>query len=158
MEVLTVELQRGHVTPATQLGEGGPGGVGEGVATGLLPSLPAPHPPAQAARQSPLPPPPPIHLEGADEGHRGDRLPGARQAGAEGEFHRLGAYDGPARAIVEQRPIRLLGAGGGLSGDAREGRELWLAGPGLPRSGFQPQALRFTCPWSLDKAPQFSQS
>lgn len=44
----------------------------------------------------------------------GVTAPGVRQAGAEGEFHRLGADDGPARVVVEKRSVGLLGAGGGL--------------------------------------------
>lgn len=114
VEVLTVEFQRGHVAPTAQLGEEGSGVRWPRACCSPSPAPPPhpesdPRPPTAASAQS--------HLQGAEEGHRSDRLPRPRHAGAEGELHRLGADDGPARAVVEQRPVCLLGAGGGLRGD-----------------------------------------
>lgn len=95
---------------------GGRGGQGPATLPPLHPTPSAVSPPGSSRA--------PIHLEGADEGHRSDWLPGTRQAGAEGEFHRFRANNGPARAVVEQRSIRLLGAGGGLGGDPRDRQKL----------------------------------
>ena len=101
-------------------------------------------PPRPGQSRPPAPRSARIHLEGADERHGSDRLPGARQAGAEGEFHRLGADDGPARVVVEQRSVGLLGAGGGLRGDPRGWRRSCGHG-GLQR--IQPaQCLGFRIP------------
>lgn len=91
------------------------------MAQSLLLSLASPYTTPRVRSLPPAPACAQIHLQGADEGHWSDRLPGPHQAGVEGELHRLGADDGPARAVVEQRPICLLGAGGGLGGDRRDG-------------------------------------
>lgn len=90
-------------------GEGVWGGVGVG----------ASRVPGQAAHSA-------VHLQRADEGHWSDRLPGTGQAGAEGELHRLGANDGPARTVVEQRPVGLLGAEGSLAEGPKDGAEALL--------------------------------
>lgn len=148
VEVLSVKLQRGHVAAATQLAEGGTRSCGERSGQGPAALLRQPSPPA--------PPSVRIHLEGADERHRSDGLPGTRQAGAEGEFHRLRPNNGPARAVVEQRPVCLLRAGGSLRGDRRgRGRSFrgWPPAWGTPHGAWAyyafrvpVRALRFTCP------------
>lgn len=67
-----------------------------------------------------------IHLQSADVRHWSDRIRSTGQAGAEGELHRLRANDGPARAVVEQCPVGLLGAEGRLAGNPRDGTEALL--------------------------------
>ena len=135
--------------PPLSWGRVRPRGVGEAGGRGLLrarcpPSPTLPPRPEQSGSTPASAPLRQIHLEGADERHGSDRLPGTRQAGAEGEFHRLGADDGPARVVVEQRSVGLLGAGGGLRGDRRG----WRRSFGHGRPSAQPAGARPVRPHS----------
>lgn len=87
-----------------------------------------------------------VHLQSVDEGHWSDRFPGTGQAGAEGELHRLGANDGPARTVVEQRPVGLLGTEGSLAGGPKDGTEASLV---VQPYCFPPKLSGLSAPGSL---------